>query len=480
MDLQAARHFVDREDELNLVRQSIGDPKKEFEPQDSSIKECTTNFFGVPGIGKSALLAEIYRQYYQNALLITIAIDILKLRGSANEQINLHEAKTYFIRSVARGIKPDTNSKDAELIQSLQNLSVGSDGKATDQAMNAIVSALIRFEKRVFLFIDSWEYAPEAMLAWVERMLLLPLVREERLVCFMGSQVALRWRQFEVRRRVLAYELRPLEMKHTKEQVGCEDELNHLIFDVTAGLPLANEIVHKYLDDHQPVSLEWLTANRARLANQITNDIQDRVLAGTPDEIKPVFRVLSIFREFDVHTLQVILPQFLDDFKNRSQSSLLLAIKQMVATRLVSWDDTLRAYQIDPTIRKIFARAFEWSDEQRYQAVREAALKYYDDLIKEVPSNRPIYIREYFYHLLYKAPAEDYNAVKYQNLVEQLVRDYFISRDGSYADTQSLAQLKDLIKDDKELPQVLEIHHLPKILLSEALDRVISSIQPVS
>jgi hypothetical protein len=471
MYLPSARRFVNRLKELATVKHLVAETQSRV-----SARECVLNFYGVPGIGKSALLAEIYQSYKQDLALLTIAID-LKVLSESIEPFDLHHAKIQFIHELARNKWLKNHQPEAVL--SIATIGSTSDDNAIEQAMSALVAAISGFDKPIMLLIDSWEHAPEAMLAWVERLLLLPLVRKEQLISLLGSQVALRWRQFEVRRRVQPYELAPLAADASKEQIGCEADLEQLIFEITAGLPFANEIMYAYLAD-QPISAEWLLEHREQLARIIAAETQQRVVNGIPEEVKPIFNILSIFREFDVHTLQTILPQFLETFRSRSQSNLLQSVKQMVATRLVNWNDTLRAYQIDPTIRKIFARAQEWGDPKLYQLIREAALKYYAQLLGEVPSNRHVYLLELLYHRLYKAPAGSYNSAELKTEFEELLRNYYTSRTSDYADTYALDQLHQLLLQDKELEQALERHQMPPTLLASILDSFITKLPPTS
>lgn len=481
MELKTARNFVNRTQELGIVADLLGEPKAEPTAIETMAKDCLANFYGVPGIGKTALLAQIYTLYRHHLTLLTIVIDLRTLSEQSialKANSDLHRAKIHFIRTVAQSIQTKKLVRNTSTLRQLKNLSANSDDQAIDQAMATIVAMLSGLNKLVMLLLDSWEYAPEAMLAWVERLLLLPLIRSERIFCFLGSQVALRWRQFEVRRRVQAHELHPLGVSDTSAQIGCGEELQNLVFELTAGLPLANEIVHEYLE-RNPATAEWLTEHREVIARNIIAETQERVVTGMPEEIKPIFRILSLFREFDVNTLQIILPQFLD-MSGRSQSALLQAIKQLLATRLVNWNDTLRAYQIDPTIRKIFARALAWEKPELHTSIHAAALAYYEDLVREVPSNRHVYICEYFYHLLYIDHADSYNDDTLKAQFESMIRRYYISPDESYADTAALAQLRGLIENDEELKQALVMRQFSETLLCEALDEATASVGSAS
>jgi hypothetical protein len=265
----------------------------------------------------------------------------------------------------------------------------------------------------------------------------------------------------------------PLDLDATQQQVSdaAPAGLEKAVFAITFGHPFANEVVYQQLKPEAEAEA-WLEAHRVELAQSVIESLYKRLLVDVNEELKSIFRIMSLFREFNVYTLREVLPNFNKEFRNRSQSSLLLSIKHLSETRLVSWNDELRAYQINPTIRRIFTQAVKWSEPDLYEAIRAAAISYYARLIQEVPVNRNIYLVEYFYQRLYKPDSELYNEHAIRSTIEKFVRDYYRSPDGTYVDTVALGELKTLFQCDQELQQALATHHIPPTLIADTLQEL--------
>ncbi|NTV62052.1 MAG: hypothetical protein HGA65_00750, partial [Oscillochloris sp.] len=254
--------------------------------------------------------------------------------------------------------------------------------------------------------------------------------------------------------RVQAIHLPALDTQETLDQIGCAPELQSQIYAFTQGHPLANEMVYDVLQQHLLGALhprQVLAEQRTRIAERIISAIYSRVLGGVSSELAQIFGVIALFREFDIHTLRTVLPTFEPAFVHRSDSALLLSLKQLLDTRLVTWSDERRAYQIDPTIRQIFSYALRWSHTERYLDIRDAAITYYRQLIQDVPGNRNVYIVEYYYQALYKGDREIYN----QDAFKEAIQHYYFSPDQRYRADQALGQLRERFLDDPELAGLL-------------------------
>src|SRR5689334_1300467 len=70
MNTQSARHFVNRLEELETIKRSVAESRP-----GAAAQESVTNHYGVPDIGKSALLADVYRFYEQELALLTLAAE---------------------------------------------------------------------------------------------------------------------------------------------------------------------------------------------------------------------------------------------------------------------------------------------------------------------------------------------------------------------------------------------------------------------
>lgn len=460
MELQRARHFVDRPAVTGLIAQRLHDLLNSL-----SVPQCIINIFGVPGIGKTALLAETVAIHRHDQRLTTISFSVEKLGTE------LQSAKVHFLKCFMGYADKQTH----DLGNTLEELAETSDEPTVNQALQALVASLSSQERPLLLVIDAWESVPEALFAWVERSLLLPLMRDKHLLCILGSQAPLRWRQFEVRRRVKTEQLTALDLASTAAQISQDAKVGQAIYTITFGHPLANETIYSEvmrpgMSAHE---LRHLVEERLPdLAAMVVRTIYGRVQGGVSDELNQIFHVIALFREFDIHTLRTVLPQFYPAFKNRSDSALLLSIKQLLDTRLLEWNDDSRAYQLDQTMRKIFTRALALGNPKHYAQICDAAMSYYQQLIREVPGNRNVYVVEYFYHSLYKGEPTLYNEETIEGRLRSMIHAYYYSPDGHYRDDAELSLLRERFAQDTELPLLLNSHNLKTNLFIRLIDEL--------
>ncbi|NNJ10321.1 ATP-binding protein [Chloroflexales bacterium ZM16-3] len=463
MKLQRARHFVDRPSVTGLIAQRLHDLLHSL-----PVIQCIINIYGVPGIGKTALLAEMLATQQHEKRLISIGFSVDWLGQE------LQPAKVRFLKCFM-GYAADLAS---DLGNTLEELSETSDEPMINHALQALVVSLNTQNRPILLVLDSWESVPEALFAWVERSLLLPLMRDAHLLCILGSQAPLRWRQFEVRRRVKAEPLTAFDIAATSAQISQNGDVGKEIYAITFGHPLANEAIYREVvqpGGSAPELLQIVEQRRADLAAMVVRKIYNRVEGGVSEELSQIFPVIALFREFDIHTLRTVLPQFYPGFKNRSDSALLLSIKQLLDTRLLEWSDHSRAYQLDQTMRKIFTRALSLDDPEHYARICDAAMSYYEQLIREVPGNRNMYIVEFFYHSLYKGEPTLYNEKTIEDRLRQIIRTYYYSPDGRYRDDAELHQLRARFLQDTELTMLLSSRNLEKNLFIRLIDEALEA-----
>jgi hypothetical protein len=364
MELETAHSFANRTAELENVDESIEQLKR-----GGSVQFCFTNYFGVPGMGKTALLAEIDRRHRDDPRLLRLLLD---LKQWHTPRLNLHSAKVAVLHALLDQLPPD--SRAVELPGRASQLAEIGDDDGLTEALDLVARYLAGQPRPVLLVADSWEHAPETLFAWVEHRLLLPLIIRDQVLGLFGSQAPLRWRQYEARRRVKAVPLTPLDQQATGEQVGVPGDVAEQIFDITFGLPLGNWKIQEALGPHQADPATWLGANRGKLAGDVVQEIFGRVLVEVSDDLQAILNVTALLGQFDVTTLHAILPRIYPDFTGRSQSALLLAVRQMSEMRLLRWIEDRRAYELDPTLRSIFARQLELNKPDLYARIRAAAL----------------------------------------------------------------------------------------------------------
>ncbi len=464
MQHNTSHQFVNREEEQQLVARCVHDIQHGI-----AVSKCIINFYGLPGIGKTALFQQLRQNVAAEQSFVTLAINLAMLEHGES----LEQAKHQFLQALLDPAQlfdaPD------ELVQRLEQMPL--DDAQLNLLVEEIVAHLSSLNRPLLLLLDSWDDVPDALFAWVERVLLLPLLHTERLIAVLSSRTALRWRQFGVRRRVQSVMLTTLDVEATRQQTGLDDSSVQQVFALTCGHPFANEVALNHLSSG-PASEKNLDGHAPDVATAIVDALLERTLTGRATEFKRIFEVLALFREFDIDTLRTFLPRFLPEYANYSQSALLASLKSMQEARLVGWNNEKRAYEIDPTVRRILVKALRLNDPERYALIRAAAVEYYTTLIEDVSGSRNTYLLEYYYHLLSYNHADGIQAAEVQGRFAQFLRRYFVSPDGHYLDTEALNELRGMIQDDEELTSVLDDRQLSCMLLIQAITELESSAIP--
>jgi hypothetical protein len=201
------------------------------------------------------------------------------------------------------------------------------------------------------------------------------------------------------------------------------------------------------------------------------NALFERSIATIDEELKKTFEAMSLFREFDIYTLQSVLPKCLpEDFTDRTQSSFYSLLKRLIETRLVRWNNDRHAYQIDPTIRKIVAHAVYVYDSKHYAKFSSVARTYYEDLSKAARSNdrRRDFLHEYIFQLVQYAD-------KYTVSTEQLQADLTallkaIANQVSSGEPQQIGVgLEQMLQQDSEIRELLQHQQCNDTAVTEPL-----------
>jgi hypothetical protein len=393
MNVLSTDRFINRDAELATVkhhmatldRQTIGTP-------------ALINFHGIPGLGKTALIRQIYALYQDHPGIRTLLLS--PDMPNFDQEIDFTRLKFEFIAALF-----ETNM--THLGHDAGKKTADSTPEFSDQEANGIlegiVQKLLEAETPLLLLFDGWDQTLEALFVWVERLLLLPLIRRCKVLGVFGSQLPLRWHHFELRRLVELSLLLPFSLEATSEHLDCSKELASQLFAITAGLPYANQCVLKYSVEHP----RWKQAKKQHLpamTQQVYNELCRYLKISSPNttsETEQIFSVIAFFREFNGVTLRQVLPIFFDEFANRSETSLNLSISHMFATRAIAWSDAKAAYHMDETIRAIFSYAWRMQNQHHACSVHRHAMDYYIDRVQRVSEKKIAYVIEYIYHLLW-------------------------------------------------------------------------------
>lgn len=437
LPLEHIRTFANREQETTKINSLLHDLQ-----DDGNAHHCIVNFFGVPGIGKTELLLNVKKRFL-GTRFSGIYCNLEQV-GSTD----LHNAKDIFLRHLHQNIRYAASAGASHNAPAaLVNVS---DEHALDTSLDRLAEYLLSLNQVILLVVDSWEHVQETLFAWFEWRLLLPLIARGRVVGVFGSQAPLRWRQFDVRRRVDLYQLEPLDTEATSDQLDVSAELASAVYQITYGHPLANEIVRALLDAvHAPAA--YLASQGSAIAAQVVGGLLARAKVEPDSELRSILQAAALLREFDVNTLRVVLPSAFPVFTNRSQSALMLAIRQLAETRMIRWDDRRRAYQLDSTLRAIFTHELRLNHPGWYTELRHATIEFYTSLIAEVPSRREEYLLEWLYQTMQKPDWDERDASPVQNQFREYIKRYYSPPRREAGAGPAVARLRTLLAQDQEL-----------------------------
>lgn len=470
--------FINRTEEIAQITSLVDTLVRPFPKQvDAYLPTCVVNFYGPPGIGKSKLLGELRVRLGARSLALLIDLRTPHLlQGLLQEKLYFVKAAVYALEKLPES--PDLLALHDQLaaIESLASTAPDEANGRVDEALAGYLDVLrgLSEQRVILLLIDSCEHASEALFAWLERYFLLPLIqdaggRPSRAIGVFASQMLLRWRQHNVRRRVEPYPVAPLSVEATIEQAG-DHALGSEIYGLTFGHALSNSVAIRYLKGHtdDPAhQLRWLAQHRQELIAEVVRQLHDHALTsmlvaeGAPSagwerwDLWEMMEPLALLREFDVNSMRVILEQA-QVASGPSQSNLLIAIREMLKTRLVEWNGTRRAYQITPAIRQIFARSFALRQPELYAELRAGAVAYYADQIRSVPANRNLYLAEYAFQVLSAPQITPDRVEQLGTQFAAFLAEYYANESRTYFDSESLAALERTLDADAELQQALQ------------------------
>lgn len=475
--------FVNREQDiakLDGLRNTIDRPGEA-----NYLSKCVVNIYGAPGIGKSALLRKLERDWQAETRSVFF-IDLHE-KGFQTEAT---QQKIRFCQQILTQLPDPDESRVAALQQQLVQLDAQHDERLDALGEELVALMKQRKEQRIMLLlIDACEQASDAFFAWLERRIMLPIIhdpqeQQTRALCLMASQLLLRWRQHNVRRRVEVQQLVPLSAKATTKLIDYTingqpaDEsdtpydpdpsiiaLGQQLYGLTFGHPLATRAALEHLDlQKQPEELhQWIEEHRLGVSREIVQRLRKHATLSLPAfqaqqrsvphttawEGWQILEALSILREFEVNSMRVVLGTYNATYRDTSQSMLLIYIRELLETRFAIWNSELRAYQVAAPIRRIIAYHLAIHNEKLYVDLRKQAKDYYHHQIKTVMNNRHVYILEYFFQSLSQPETVAISLEGVQQDLAHFLQRYYALRD------DTLQQLLRAFAADHELSEIV-------------------------
>jgi NAD-dependent SIR2 family protein deacetylase len=409
------RSIADRDRELKVGRDLIPCPQR----------KPVVEFFGLPGVGKSTLLARI-RKEYEKSDIYTASIDF------GNPDFCEDGKASYLLiwGEVAQqlGVQASYGSKE-ELTEQLQR------------------------KRSVVLFFDTVDRAPADTLRWLGETFValtddLPDLRAVFACRFsrLPSELA-----FPLKRKVETQRLTPFRrFADARRQMELEffydEALARLVFSLTLGHPGMVQRVMEWLRARGVRNRAELDSNAQVELGQFVDELLDAyILKDVDDDLKPVVRQLVYYRQFAWKELSPIL-----DISVLECDAFVR--ERLWPTGLLERDRGL--YAVDETARELLLNIALVEDTSRFIAVNAEIGGRYEEQARALTDNWHLHVVERLYHLVNElrgrrqaGEAVDAAAALLPTLEGHLQE---------VTSEENIIQLRDSLQDDGELEALAE------------------------
>jgi hypothetical protein len=426
--------FAARSEEIELVSQKVSTRRIEG---DHRITRPLVEFYSVLGQGKSWLLAHLRDKFRHDPQVGSSLTSTPPPRPSFSVLVDLREFQHW--------------RRASALLQTLIDQLREQPGEATagelpipssDEQVEATAEALGKYLRDLgrswvpVLLFDTADRADEEFLDWIEDHLIYHAIRDDTVVFAFAGRTRLRWKKFEVRRRVEPRELPPFDQPQTGEQIerlrGEElpDELTAALWGYSFGHPLTTRVIYDTLCRLNPEApLDAIGTRETGIAQAVHNLIENHFLSVVArPELRELIWDTCALRKFNVAHLREFAG---DETAAHSEAFYLNLIRDLVASTLVRWSSMAGGYVLDHVVRQIMARNLQMQEPERYREQHKKAVAMYEEWAQEHPRNAGDFLIEWIYHQaevwqMQKMPDDEIAsqlAQKFQGQLDQLRKE---------------------------------------------------------
>jgi hypothetical protein len=420
--------FVNRQAEMTL----IDDAFKALQnyAHDSLLRTPIIDFFGVEGIGKTAVLEYIQEQCKQQQIRY-ILIDASQNASHFSQEIVKQVTERYHI--------------------DLHSLNNGDD--LLQQSLHA-TKALLQ-QGTTVIILDSVDTTNEELLKRIT-VTLRDVINDKKLFVVLASKRGLLFdSERSLSRKLTSRQLKPLERKSCEQYLDMiapplNPEIRKSILDWTRGYPLAMQVmttaVTEYkLDPAQP-------ADQKALVNLIVERVIDqkvfaRLAPAERRKYKEALTILSVPRHFNLVIMQELIEHFASDLKRESSLAYMQLPRSIKKdTDVLSWNMLKGGYAVDLPIRNIFRLRIQLEQTERYFDLHRFLAQLNKTLADQVTdSDRIRYLCEYLYHSAYVK-----NEQEFCQLLELALREIRETPFESFESFKALeGSFEDLVQDNE-------------------------------
>ncbi len=452
--------FINRDAEMTLIDDAF---KALHNYENELLRTPIVNFYGVEGIGKTAILRHVERRC-QDQNLRYILVETIK-----DVQVLSHglsqEAKKY-------------------------NISLSFDEEDDDPSQQSIrATKALLSQGTVVMLLDAVDTTNEELVAQIAGTLRGVMDDDNKLFVVLTSRKCLLFENERlISRKLTSLQLKPFDQK------GCQDYLDSIgtplekgirdeIYNWTRGYPLAMEvmtqaIIEQHLDprrEEDQKKLVELIAERV-----IDQGVLANLKAPRLDTYKAALLLLCIPRRFNLAIMQELIENFEPDLKRQSGLSYMSLPRTLNQdTDVLSWNMLKAGYSLDTSVRNIFVLKNKIENNERFLDIHRFLAQLNKRLADGVPgSDRIRYLREYLYHSAITRDPRDREQVVRQT-VQLIAKEPIALFEQFHEEFSQDEELKDALSEHALLVESLLYRHWAQVHRTSAVAAVVDTSERV-
>lgn len=427
---EQVRTIADRKPELQVGEQLVPYP----------CRKPIIEFFGVPGIGKSALLKAVQDDYENSKDVYTARIDF---------------TNSDFCEDSNAGYR---------VIWDELNTQLGMRARYADS--NEWINLLKRKGIIVFFF-DAAERAPHGTIVWLGTLLktLTDALPELRAIFACRYPRLSKGWSFQIKSRLESRRLEPFSRtEDVRRQMGWyflqDNGLAQFVFDLTQGHPGLAQKAIDWLLQHKINKLgDMEAAVQNELCDQARGWIDEYILDQVPIDLRVLLHRLAYYREFGYDEVRFALSQTGIHHAETHDDLSDFIRGRLNPTGLL--DERARnnlPFAIDPTVRRLLVNLDWFHDTQNFVASHAAIAKQRARYVERLDANWYLHVIEYLYHTLQQMRGEQ--RIGQSIDIPQALTKCLAALIQTVTDKEKLERLERALEEDEELGLLGESIHL--------------------
>jgi len=451
--------FVGRQEELRAIKRKVEEGLAGF-----PITRPVVHLWGAPGIGKSWLLERL-EQRLPDEVGTAVRQGLLSARVDFKDFSFTSRNKADVAALLDQlWIQPDSETLEANLKQALNDFKQAYSGfkmaeAETSELLDRFYQYMLQLSERfvvLFLF-DGVEKLDAESFFWLERKLIAPLVRTDRVIFVVAGRKELpRWKEFVVRQRLEVREIQEFSLSDTQEQLSNYKVPRDVLSDIypyTFGHPYANSVWARAWAKAGGASPEKKRALLEKVEAELLKDIQ-------LERERDILRTLSALRKFNVESARLLLGEIIDpEFKTVSDGYYLRLFEALEQSSLVYWSLEARGYTMGFSVRRMLDLRIQKSDPEKFCQRHKLTQSLYEERFEHSKADRARQLLEILFHAVCcvrgRLPEKATKEQVSQVLEREVSRILDNKLTEAYFDADSIDALFHFLEIDVEFHEVL-------------------------